>query len=109
MDDWTNNRTCVVVQDRQFSQRFHIFTQALMLLSLLGIYFFRDKISSGDIQIKLALSYMIAVTNYFGFFSKSVVTNENLSRTIKRQSECVNKVNHLNQSRMTEETKQAIK
>lgn len=56
-----------------------------MLLALLGAYYFRDSIKYTDVQIKLAISAMIGVTDYFGWFSKSVVTNEKISYTLKRQ------------------------
>ena len=70
-----NNKACINAQDRQFAQRFHLATQVLMLLALIFTYFFRDSISASDIHIKLALSAMIGVTDYFGWLSKSVVTN----------------------------------
>jgi hypothetical protein len=70
-----NNKACIHVQDRQFAQRFHLATQFLILLALILTYIFRDSISVSDIHIKLALSAMIGVTDYFGWLTKSIVTN----------------------------------
>lgn len=60
-------------------------TQFLMFLALGFTYFYKDSIKSTDVQIKLAISAMIGVTDYFGWFSKSIVTNEKISYTLKRQ------------------------
>lgn len=96
LDDYINNKACINVQDRRFAQRFFLITQILMLLALGFTYFFRDYIYATDTHIKLAMTAMIGVTDYFGWFSKSVVTCEKVSYTLKRQSDCVESVEHMN-------------
>lgn len=109
LDEYINNKACINAQDRRFAQRFFLMTQALMLLALMITYFFRDSITSTDTDIKLAMTAMIGVTDYFGWLCKSVVTSENVSYVFKRQSDCIESVGHLNTERMSEAIKSQIK
>ena len=80
-----------------------------MLLVLSITYWFRDSISATDTHIKLAITAMIGVTDYFGWFSKSIVTCENVSQTLKRQSDCIDSVGYIDKDRMNEKIKHSIR